>query len=286
MSVVIETEEWIETYTIDTILYSKTWKPSEKTVATIVFVHGLGEHIQRYQEMFTHFAQNGIKVVGFDQRGFGRTAEQTNTQGKSEGLEKTLEDILYISKEAKEPGVKHFVMGHSMGGAIALEFARRYQGEIDGVISSAPAISPGMEARPNAIQLWLVWFFLLVWPSLVMKTYLQTNTLTRDEEKRQDHHTDPLNHGYLSVLLASELLELSPRLMESAHEFKRPVYISHGSGDKMTCPIASRQFFNKLTISDKKYADYTGFYHELHNEPVPDRHRVFRDYVDWILAHQ
>jgi acylglycerol lipase len=283
---VIEIEDWIETYTIDTILYAKTWKPSDKIRATITFVHGTGEHIQRYQDLFTYFANHGIKVMAFDNRGHGRTAERTNSQGKSEGLEKTMEDILYISRETKEPGVKHFIMGHSLGGVVALEFARRYPHEIHGIIASAPALVPGADAKPNAIQIFLVWLFMLIFPSLVMPTHMNTSTLTRDAEQKQIYNEDPLIHGYMSVILASNILELGPLLMSKPDEFRKPLYIAHGSADRLTCPIGSREFFDKVPIEDKVYKAYDGFYHELHNEPIEDRKRVYKDYVDWILAHQ
>ncbi|KAJ3257252.1 hypothetical protein HK103_004806 [Boothiomyces macroporosus] len=59
-------EEWVATP--DCKLYTRTWLP-DKLKATVVFVHGLGEHVTRYDEMFGRFADNGIKVTAFDQRG-------------------------------------------------------------------------------------------------------------------------------------------------------------------------------------------------------------------------
>lgn len=48
-------------------------------------IHGFGEHIGRYDEMFTFFAENGILCYGYDQRGFGQTAQKSHQFGNNQG---------------------------------------------------------------------------------------------------------------------------------------------------------------------------------------------------------
>lgn len=50
-------------------LYTKCWSPpSTDIVASLVFIHGIGEHCSRYNDIFSEFASKGIKVASFDQR--------------------------------------------------------------------------------------------------------------------------------------------------------------------------------------------------------------------------
>ena len=57
-------ENWISSGDIK--LYTKSWIPEKDIRATILFLHGLGEHCSRYDEMFALFASHGIKVTSFD----------------------------------------------------------------------------------------------------------------------------------------------------------------------------------------------------------------------------
>lgn len=59
-------------------IYARLWQPKGKPVATVTFVHGLGEHIARYEHVFSKFAENSIRVFAYDQRGFGRTVLQNS----------------------------------------------------------------------------------------------------------------------------------------------------------------------------------------------------------------
>jgi hypothetical protein len=78
-------------------------------------VHGFVEHIARYDDAFSLFAEHGIEVLAFDQRGFGRTAAETKSYGIT-SLDKQLADIeFFLALEAKRAGDKKlFLFGHSM----------------------------------------------------------------------------------------------------------------------------------------------------------------------------
>ena len=56
--------------------YAKAWIPKEKPVAAVLALHGLGEHISRYEDLFSTFKNEKILVLGFDLKGFGQTLVQ------------------------------------------------------------------------------------------------------------------------------------------------------------------------------------------------------------------
>ena len=80
--------------------YTRRWT-ADAPVARIVFVHGFVEHIDRYDWAFTRLASRGVSVFAYDQRGFGRTAYATSTQGIT-SWSKALPDIdFFVAQEAK-----------------------------------------------------------------------------------------------------------------------------------------------------------------------------------------
>jgi hypothetical protein len=48
-----------------------------------LMISGLGDNIERYDEMFESFKEEGIKTIGMDLRGFGRTFELQNEDRKN-----------------------------------------------------------------------------------------------------------------------------------------------------------------------------------------------------------
>lgn len=95
-------------------LYTRTWTPTGDINATVIFIHGLGEHCSRYDDLFSCFNEKGIKVGSFDQRGFGKTVKKSGSKGVND-FETMLKDIEFVSDQTRIEGKPHFVMGHSMG---------------------------------------------------------------------------------------------------------------------------------------------------------------------------
>lgn len=93
-------------------------QPATAPIALLLFVHGFSEYIERYDHVFSHFAERGIKTMAWDQRGFGRSAMKKSDWGKTGGTAKALEDMDYFVKkikdEAQEENLPVFMFGHSM----------------------------------------------------------------------------------------------------------------------------------------------------------------------------
>ncbi|KAJ3314588.1 hypothetical protein HDV04_006147 [Boothiomyces sp. JEL0838] len=283
------TENWVEAKTVvggkKAELYTRTWSPDSDAdiKATLVFIHGLGEHITRYDEMFTYFTERGIKVGAFDQRGFGKTPQKYGVKGRSDGVETTLADILQISESLRKEGVPHFAMGHSMGGGLVLRFATVHPEGLAGVIASAPCVAPGATAVPNAVEKLALKYVPKALPNLVIPNKLDISTLSRDPVEVKKYADDPLVHSQAGVTLLSDILGTCDYLLtQGAQKLNTPLLITHGTVDKLTDPAASKKFHDLAVAQDKTYKPFDGFYHELHNEPDADRKVVFEEYVQWI----
>ena len=92
--------------------YSKTWHPKNKFIATVLFIHGLGEHVNRYDHVFEVFSANGIKTLAFDQRGFGKTGKKSGIIGHNGGIKRVVQDIEEVNARIQVQGKPHFIFGH------------------------------------------------------------------------------------------------------------------------------------------------------------------------------
>lgn len=116
-------------------VYTETWTP-ESIKANVVFVHGLGEHIGRYEHVFSKLCESGIRVHSWDQRGFGKSNLNKVWPSAHIGDRKTvLEDVAEAIDRAHIEGIPLYLYGHSMGGLIVLDFASTNMRKITGVIS-------------------------------------------------------------------------------------------------------------------------------------------------------
>jgi len=105
-----------------TSFYTRTYLPRSVPLrAAIVFVHGLGEHIGRYGHFHPRLAENGIAVFAYDQRGFGRTAQDDGHKSNGSSIGKTswnnqMDDISWALHHvtSQYDSVPLFLMGHSM----------------------------------------------------------------------------------------------------------------------------------------------------------------------------
>lgn len=121
----------------------RVWRPGGETVAAVVALHGFGDYSNAFAEFGPTLAAAGVAVIAPDQRGFGRAGRW----GRWHGAAAMVEDArtLVALVRAAYPGQPVYLMGESMGGAVALlAMAGRATGNgdpaADGVILSAPAV--------------------------------------------------------------------------------------------------------------------------------------------------
>ncbi|KAI8928038.1 Alpha/Beta hydrolase protein [Entophlyctis helioformis] len=267
-------------------LYTRTWAPagSAPVVAVVVFLHGLGEHISRYDHVFPPFADAGIKVVSFDQRGFGKTAHRNGIIGDNEGTATVFADIKSFIDSSRLPATPLFVMGHSMGGALALRYCSQHPDGLRGVIASAPGIGPGSATTPNLVERFLLMVAPSIIPSVPLKGKARSCDLTRDPVVNKAYDDDPFVHPWGTIATYKNIVDGCSELQNQVSKtFDLPILMVHGSKDVMTCPKMSKAFFDSIPSKDKTYKSLEGFYHEAHNEIGADKNVPVKLYVEWIL---
>ena len=256
-------------------LWGQVWEPGEKARAVVVLVHGLGEHIQRYQHIADRFNAKGIALLGFDQQGHGKTGGKRGVINSTEGL---MEDITHAINLAKEHflGLPVFLYGHSMGALEVLYYGLNGPERPTGILATSPALDI---ASMSKAQRGLVGLLKNILPDLAVNNGLPIDGLSRDAASNQAYRDDPLVHPKASVRLAAFMMDAAEDIMGKANQWNVPLYLAHGSADPI-CPVAGSDQFAQRLGSKVTYKRWDGFYHETHNEPEKDV--VIAAMLDWI----
>ncbi|SFU05384.1 Lysophospholipase, alpha-beta hydrolase superfamily [Geodermatophilus amargosae] len=138
-----------------TRLAERRWAPDGEVRATIQLVHGLSEHAGRYGRLAAALTARGFAVAALDHRGHGRTAESTGPGRFGDGATSgdVLDDVRDLGQRLADehPGVPRFLLGHSLGSAVALASAERDGAGLAGLVLSGPiGVAPHIaEAVPQ-----------------------------------------------------------------------------------------------------------------------------------------
>ncbi len=250
--------------------------PGENTRAVIIFVHGLGEHIQRYTSWYGWLNNEGIGFTGVDLPGHGRS-DGKRGYIKSYSSTDEMIDILYKSVKSTFPEIPVFLYGHSLGGGIVLDYILRKKPEMKGVVVTSPWLKLSFE--PDKSKLALASLLKNIFPGLLQPSGLVVDHMSHDKEVVEKYKADPLVHYSISVSLIHNAMTAASFSLDNASELKIPLLLMHGSDDKICSPEGSRQFASKTKLAELKIWD--GGYHELHNEPF--NKEVFAYLRDWIV---
>jgi alpha-beta hydrolase superfamily lysophospholipase len=249
--------------------------PGEDIRAVIILVHGLGEHIQRYEYWSDLFRQEKIAFTGVDLPGHGRSGGKRG-HIKSYRLLDEMITILLDSCRKTFPGIPVYLYGHSLGGGIVLNYLLKKNPRIRGAIVTSPWLKLSFEPPESKVLFASILKNIL--PGLVQPSGLNASHISHDPEVVAKYKADPLIHNKISVSLFDEAMKAAKYSLENAAELKVPLLLLHGSDDQITSPEGSREFAAKSSRTTLKI--WEGGYHELHNEPFKDE--VFKFIIKWI----
>jgi alpha-beta hydrolase superfamily lysophospholipase/thiol-disulfide isomerase/thioredoxin len=237
--------------------------PIGKPKAIILCVHGLGLHCGSYEQFGKAMALRGYAVYAVDVRGFGswmaaKGREKCDFKHCSDDIVSTL-NVLHLAN----PGVPVYLLGESMGGAIALDVASENPALINGLISAVPAAERFKTGQTNL----KVFMHLLTGNRKVNVEKSVVNRATADPSLREEWAEDPLARMDLS---ASELMQFQTFMNENHDRAKKidklPVLIVQGGKDKLVKAEGTRELFEKLVTEDKNLAMVNGAEHLVYEE--------------------
>lgn len=137
-------------------LYVKVWQCDGAPKAAVQLIHGMAEHIERYDRFARALAAQGMLVVGYDQAGHGKSIPKGGTRGyfgASDGWSNLIKDVKQVREyiEQLAPGVPCVLFGHSMGSFVARSYAARHKDDHSVYIFSGTAGKNGALAIAKLI---------------------------------------------------------------------------------------------------------------------------------------
>jgi alpha-beta hydrolase superfamily lysophospholipase len=260
-----------ETLTIDVpgaslALHGARWvaghgPSSSPVVATLVLVHGLGDHLGNHAALARELAGRlPIEVVAFDFRGHGRSPGPRGYVAQFDDLRADLSAV-EARVRGDRPGLRRFLFGHSMGGTLAASAAiEAPAGTYDGLILSSPFLG-----HTSPVPWWrLAAGHLLhhLAPRITLGSELDPSHLTRDEAAWAARRADPLSHNRISAPLYFGMRAAAESVRAHARAIQMPTLLVIGGDDTIASPDASRRFFDALGTADRTLLDLPGFRHE------------------------
>ncbi|GMH06978.1 hypothetical protein Nepgr_008818 [Nepenthes gracilis] len=262
-------------------LFCRSWFPATGDLKGILIViHGLNEHSGRYAYFAKQLTSCSFGVYAMDWIGHGGS---DGLHGYVPSLDHVVADTGAFLEKVKldNPGVPCFLFGHSTGGAVVLKVASHphIERKLEGIILTSPAL----RVKPaHPVVRVVAPIFSVVAPRLQFKGANKRGIpVSRDPAQLHAKYSDPLVYtGPIRVRTGHEILRISSYLMRSFKSITVPFFVLHGTGDRVTDPLASQELFNEASSRFKDIKLYDGFFHDLLFEP--EREEVARDIINWM----
>lgn len=241
--------------------------------AVFVFVHGLCEHLGRYDYIAEKFNEFGYGVYRFDNRGHGRSGGE---RGYIEDFKYFIDDADMVVDTVKRenPELPIFMLGHSMGGYITAAYGVKYPNRLNGQIFSGACtielpIFEGLkkidfdenprEKSPNSLS----------------------SMICRDPEVIKCYEDDPLVLKETNIKLLGEVfIKGVAWLNEHIDEYTYPCIILHGGDDRIVTCESSKYLYENIHSKDKELKIYSDLFHEILNEKEKDK--IIDDIHNWV----
>lgn len=264
-------------------IYRQSWVPAAPR-ATVVLVHGLGEHSGRYEHVARHLVSSGCAVYALDHRGHGKSeGPRAYVDRFANAVDDIDELVSHAVREQRGKGKQPlFLLGHSMGGALSLSYTLKHGDKLSGLILSGPAVA--LDGAPPMMKP-IAKILSGLAPGLGMFA-VDPKLVSRDPDMVAAYAADPLNaHGKVPARTLGEIVKFVEWVPAGLPLIKLPLLIQHGSQDKLAGVSGSEMVMSRVTSKDKTLKVYEGLYHEIYNEIPADRAVVLKDLSDWIRAH-
>jgi acylglycerol lipase len=264
-----------------TSIYWKAWLPDGTPKALIHLIHGYAEHIDRYGNVVNELIPAGYAVFGNDHRGHGKSQGR---RGHVNSFQEFIDDERQFALEViktKFPDSLYFMLGHSMGSLIAMNYVEQYPDGIKGLILSGTGSQPGKDIPKILITVTKVLSKVL--PAVHVKSPLPPEFISRDPDVVKAYVDDPLVYNVITPRLAHEMNRYVVLGAQNAFKIKTPVLIQLGSQD--TAFSGQKELYERIGAKDKTFKLYEGLKHEVYNELPADRARVLADLRAWLDSH-
>ena len=286
------------------------WRPEGTPRGVVQLVHGISEHMGRYDHFARFLAKQGFAVVGHDHLGHGGTAKDASEYGwfgERDGWKYVVKDVRILRERlgAEYPGVPYFLMGHSMGSFVVRGYLIFWPGTVDGAILSGTGQETPLNVAAGRILSSLVVRFSgprahsKLLNTLSVGAYNRqfkpnrtgADWISRDQAVVDAYCADPLCRFlptasmFHDMMVGLQLLAKKENLQKMDPD--TPVYFFAGDKDpvgasgKGVRKVAG--WFRDAGVKDVTVKLYPEGRHEMLNEINKDQ--VYQDVLAWLEGH-
>lgn len=261
-------------------LYHQCWLPEANPKAVLLVVPGLAEHSGRYTNLVNYFVPRAYAVCGLDTQGHGKSEGPRCYIDRFQDYVNDVK-IFFDIVHQRYGDRKVFLLGHSMGSAIAIVYAAQHQADLAGLIMSGATLKPGASV-PSVLKV-VVRVISRLFPKMGVAV-IDASTISRDKAVVDAYVNDPLVYrGKVTARLGAELVKVLNQMPKLIPKITLPIIIMYGTEDRLSNPEGSQMLYDAVGSRDKTLKKYEGFYHEIFNEP--GHLQVMGDLEAWLTSH-
>ncbi len=128
-------------------IHAVEWLPEEEPKAILQIVHGMAEHIERYEDFASFMTGHGYLVVGDNHLGHGKSVGGNGQKGyfcEDDAASVVVRDEHRLHEEvvSEYPTLPYFILGHSMGSFITRNYLTEYGYEVQGAVIMGTGMQP------------------------------------------------------------------------------------------------------------------------------------------------
>lgn len=290
-----------------TNIHMVIWEPEDKIYGVIQIVHGITEHILRYEEFANYFNKGGIVVVGIDLLGHGLSTNNEKKQmyfGPEGSWNIVVADLDTCFQHTKElyPDVPYVLLGFSLGSFLTRTYLIDYPGKVDGAIlvgtgqmgyfplqiARKIAVKEGKKFGESTITEKINKFTFGTYNKKIKSPKTTYDWLCASSSSLDQYINDPLRGKGISCGLFRELLDGMQYTASKNHMKKmnlhKPVLFLSGKND----PVGDfgkgvnkvYRAFQSIGVEDVSIKMYDGLRHDILHED--NRYAIYDDIYGWL----
>lgn len=259
----------MSTFADGTKRLARHW-PAQDPVATVLIIHGTGEHSGRYEQVGEFLAGHALDTYSYDHRSHGGSGGARGEVVWSELIADLSEELA----KARNRNLPVVLLGGSLGGLIALDYVLNAPGpQPDLLVVSAPALAESLASWQKTV----IKAVARVAPRIKVPVPVPVAELSTDPEVGRAYLADPMIQRKGSLGGFAEYFAAQARANATLGKISIPTLVVHGGSDVIV-PTACTERFGELPSVDRIV--YEGMRHEVFNEPAGDE--VLADLVEWV----
>jgi alpha-beta hydrolase superfamily lysophospholipase len=255
----------------------RRWLPAGKARAVILALHGFNDYSNAFDAPANFWARHGIATYAFDQRGFGGAPHR----GLWPGTATMTDDTVAVARLLRRthPGTPLYLVGDSMGGAVAMVTLAGPRRIADGAVLVAPAVWGRRHMNP--IQRGLLWLFARTMPWLTLTGEGLNIKPSDNQPMLRALSKDPKVIKHTRVDAIEGLVDLMDAAFAAAPALDGPLLLLYGRRDEIIPAKPSFEVLARLRArTAARAAVYDRGYHMLLRDLAAET--AWKDIAAWI----